>query len=160
MPFLTFLAVAVFASCTIDGATYTQRGSDITIQFQPVAAGPEWPSRLAAKISFGTARPAQWWLAWHGGSAGGEFLASTTDINAASWKPPDPDDAAARPRGDILLIAADAGYIVRREALTVGTAAPAYLLIPKMRELAWYGSDETGRAQESGQFFDLTGCDD
>lgn len=160
MPFLTFFASAISVPCPIDRATYVQRGSEIMIRFQPVASGSKWPSHLAAKISFGNSRPSQWFLAWHGGSSGGEFLSSTTDINTAGWHAPDPDDAAERRRDDVLVIAADAGYAVRREALAVGTPAPAYLLIPSMRELAWYGPDETERAQESGQFFDLTECDD
>ncbi len=153
------LLAAVAAPCPIDHAIYRQRDSAIVARFRAIDAGPDWPARLAMRLSFGNARPAQWWLVWHGGSAGGQFLASTGDVDAAGWHPPSPDDAAERPRGDVALIAAEADYGIRGAPLTSGDGAPAHLLVPELRRLAWYGPDDTPRAAESGQFFDLVRCD-
>jgi hypothetical protein len=160
MLLLAAFAAVAGTGCSIEHGVYQQRGGAIVASFQSVDAGPDWPSGLAVKMSFGAAAPDRWWLVWRGGSAGGQHLASTGVVSAANWRPPAPDSAADRPLGDLAMIAADADYGIRREPMTRGTPAPAHLLIPDLRQATWYRAAPDRRVAESGQFFDLIRCDD
>lgn len=159
MLLLAALAAVAGTGCLIEDAVYQQRGSDIVARFQSVDAGPDWRSGLALKLSFGAPVADQWWLVWEGGTAGGHFLASTGIVSAADWRPPGPDSSADRPLGDLVLIAAEADYAIRRDAIVRGAPAPAHLLIPDLRQATWYRVAQDQRVGESGQFFDLIGCD-
>ena len=158
---LVFAAMVAITGpgCSIEHAVYQQRGSEIVARFQSVDAGRDWPSGLAFKMSFNAPLADQWWLVWEGGTAGGHNLASTGAVSAADWRPPGPDSSADRPRGNLVLIVAEADYRIRREAIVRGASAPAHLLIPDLREATWYRVAPDQRVSESGQFFDLISCD-
>jgi hypothetical protein len=154
--FVALLAVTSALSCTVEEAHYKLRTApDVTARFQDVkttrdASGvDDWPGHVAFGIHLQKANRTFWFLPWPGGTDGLLHLASTTDINASDWKPPNPDDGP-RPLGDLDYLATDAQYTFLDHIPRRGEEAPAHILLENLgsRMGPW----------EPKQFFDLVAC--
>ena len=93
-----------------------------------------------------------------GGTDDLQNLASTTDVTAPGWKPPDPDDGP-RPLGDLDYIATDAGYTIIDDIPRRRGIAPAHILIPQLGDRLWHQwPNVEPRDGAPKQFFDLVAC--
>ncbi|MBB5866383.1 hypothetical protein [Xanthomonas sp. 3058] len=154
---VVMMALAV-SGCAVENARYVLRDdAGVQAEFHAVASGPQWPAQLAVRVHAARTGVNAWFLPWSGGSDGSQHLASTTDVTAPGWQPPDPD-GGPRPLGDISYIGTDAGYRVLSEGPRLGTPAPAHFLLPDLREALWYRAGADQRQQVARQFFDLVGC--
>lgn len=162
---VAFAAVVAALSCNVEHARYSLRTApDITASFRDVttsrAAGSfdDWPSHVAFRIHMGKTNRTYWFLPWPGGSDDLQHLASTTDVDAPSWKPPNPDNGP-RPLGDFDYIATDARYNIIDSIPHRGGFAPAHILIPRLGDaLGHQVADLNPRDRAPKQFFDLVGC--
>ncbi len=158
MLILGFLAAAATFACPIEGARYVLRGAPSVIaRFRAVETNPEWPSRIAFGISLPRAARPVWFLPYDGGSDGREKLASTTDVDAPGWSPPDPDDGP-RPLGDLEVLTADDRYDFTAESLRRGAQAPAHLYLVGMSDVLWRRRVEGRQVSVPQQFFDRVSC--
>lgn len=127
---LFVLAAASVSQCRVEDAHYVLRyAPDVTAYFQPVDSSPNWPSGVALVIRSSKSGKASWWLPWSGGTNNLQHLASTTEIDARNWRPPNPDDGP-RPFGDREFIGTNATYDVLGDIPRGGKLAPAHMLIP------------------------------
>jgi hypothetical protein len=148
-----FLAVAAAGvmGCPAEEAHYVLRHSpDVSADFRRVESGPDWPSNLAMAVRFSRSGRTSWWLPWNGGTDGLQNIASTTDVGASGWRPPDPDDGP-RPYGNREFLSTDADYNVIDHVPRAGEPAPAHILIPN-------GGGAGDTIFQTKQFFDLAGC--
>ena len=160
-----FAAAVASLSCPLEHARYSMRTApDITAGFQDVNTGrdpdgwDDWPSHVAFRIHMGKTNRTYWFLPWPGGTDDQQHLASTTDVGARDWKPPNSDDGP-RPLGDFDYIATDARYNVIDSIPHQGGAAPAHILIPRLGDALWHQvRDLSPRDGAPKQFFDLVGC--
>ena len=144
------LAAVSTISCPAEDAHYVLRHfPDVSARFRSVDSSPDWPSGLALAVH---SRPGQtsWWLPWRGGTDNLQHLASTTDVTARDWRPPNPD-GGPRPLGDRSYVGMDADYNVLEDVPHRGGLAPAHMLIPD----AGSSRDPVFLAK---QFFDLVSC--
>jgi hypothetical protein len=162
--FIVLVTAASALSCNVEQAHYVLRTApDITAGFQDTntrrAADSidDWPSHLAFRIHLAKPGRTYWFLPWSGGTDGQQHLASTTDVNAPNWTPPNPD-GGPRPIGDIDYLATDAEYAVINSIPHRGGAAPAHILLPNLGEALWYRTPADQRDSAPKQFFDLVGC--
>lgn len=154
------LAAAVAAlSCDVEHARYVLRTApDITATFRDVDTPIDWPSQLAFRLHFARTNRTYWFLPWPGGTDDLQNLASTTDVEAPNWQPPNPDDGP-RPLGDFDYIATDAQYNVIDDIPHRGRPAPAHILIPGLGDALWHQSPMLDRRDGAPkQFFDLVAC--
>ncbi|MEA5126128.1 hypothetical protein [Xanthomonas floridensis] len=150
------MALAV-SGCVAEHARFALRDdSDVQAAFQRVASGPQWPAQLAVHLVSARIGLDAWFLPWNGGSDGNQHLASTTDVTAPGWQPPDPD-GGPRPLGDIDYLGTDASYRILSEVPRTGMPAPAHFLLPDLGEALRYLPAPAQR-QPARQFFDLVGC--
>lgn len=145
------LAATSPGQCMTENAHYALRHApDVTAYFRRVDSGPEWPGGLALVVQSKASGRTSWWLPWNGGSDNLQHLASTTDISAPGWRPPNPD-GGPRPFGDRDYLGTDRDYSVIDGVPRVGQPAPAHMLVP-----------DAGSSQDpvftAKQFFDLVGC--
>lgn len=148
---LLALAAASLTSCPVERAHYVLRDHPgLTADFRSVARSPDWPSGLALGVHHTASGRTFWWLPWNGGSDGLQNVASTGDVTARGWHPPDPD-GGPRPYGDRHYIGTDATYRILSGAPRRGEPAPAHMLFPDSA-----GSQD--RVFVARQFFDLVGC--
>ncbi len=118
----------------------------------------DWPSHLAFRVHMGKTNRTYWFLPWPGGADDLQHLASTTDVDAPDWKPPNPD-GGPRPLGDFDYIATDAQYNVIDSIPHRGDTAPAHILIPRLGDALWHQVAELNpRDGAPKQFFDLVAC--
>lgn len=118
----------------------------------------DWPSHVAFRVHMGKTNRTYWFLPWPGGTDDLQHLASTTDVDAPDWKPPNPDDGP-RPLGDFDYIATDAQYNVIDGIPHRGGSAPAHILIPRLGDALWHQVAELNpRDGAPKQFFDLVHC--
>jgi hypothetical protein len=160
------LAAAVASlSCTVEHARYSLRTApDITASFRDVNTAraangwDDWPSHVAFRVHMGRTNRTYWFLPWSGGTDGQQHLASTTDVDAPDWKPPDPD-GGPRPLGDFDYVATDARYSVLESIPHRGGIAPAHILIPRLGDALWHQVKSLNpRHGAPRQFFDLLSC--
>jgi len=145
------LAVGLLAECTVQNAQYVLRHApEITANFRPVDSGKNWPSKVAFEVHNHKLGETSWWLPWLGGTDNLQNLASTTDVTANGWQPPDPD-GGPRPLGNREYLGMDAYYNVINDVPYLGKAAPVHILIPEA------GSSHERTFPEK-QFFDLVSC--
>ncbi|MFN3675955.1 MAG: hypothetical protein ACK4TC_08240 [Sphingomonas pseudosanguinis] len=148
---LLALAAAALTPCPVERAHYILRDHpDVTADFRSVARDPDWPSGLALGVHHTASGRTFWWLPWNGGSDGLQNVASTGDVTAKGWHPPDPD-GGPRPFGDRHYIGTDAAYHILNRVPNRGEPAPAHMLFP----------DSAGSQDHvfvARQFFDLAGC--
>ena len=141
-----------------------RRAPEITATFRDVGTSgaangsDDWPSDVAFRIHMGKTSRTYWFLPWPGGTDDQQHLASTTDVDAPGWKPPNPDDGP-RPLGDLDYIATDAQYNVIDYIPRSGGPAPAHILIPRLGDALWHQIAHLNpRDGAPKQFFDLVGC--
>lgn len=158
------------ASCPLEQAHYALRGAPgVTAGVRPVAKSADWPVGLAVfvrvdQVGPGAARaPGRtWWFLPYSGNGQGVrgHLASTHDVTAPGWTPPDPDSGRERPLGDLdyMMLDGDYGFLETSIPRT-DRAAPAHLLIPDLQQALWYRPPEGERTGVPLAFFDLTACD-
>lgn len=145
------LAATSPGQCLTENAHYALRHApDVTAHFQRVDSGSEWPGGLALVVRSTASGRTSWWLPWNGGSDNLQHLASTTDISAPDWRPPDPD-GGPRPFGDREFIVTGADYRIIDGVPRIGQPAPAHMLVPD----AGSSQDPVFRTK---QFFDLVRC--
>lgn len=148
---LLLVAAASTAFCPVERAKYAFRNDPSVIAyFRSVDSGPDWPSHIALAVHYKETGRTFWWLPWNGGSDGLQNVASTEDITAKDWRPPDPD-GGPRPFGDRQYIVTDDAYNIMNHVPTLGERAPAHMLFPNSA-----GSGDT--AFLNRQFFDFVGC--
>jgi hypothetical protein len=165
MMLLALAAAVASLSCTVERARYSMRTApDITASFRDVDTAKaangwdDWPSHVAFRIHIGKTNRTYWFLPWPGGTNDLQNLASTTDVDAPDWKPPNPD-GGPRPLGDFDYIATDAQYNVIDDIPRRGGIAPAHILIPGLGDSLWHQSADPSRREGAPkQFFDLVGC--
>jgi hypothetical protein len=163
--FSMLIAAASLPSCPVEQARYALRTApDITASFKdvdtPIAADgmDDWPSHLAFRIHMAKTGRTYWFLPWPGGTDDLQHLASTTDVTAPNWKPPNPSDGP-RPLGDLDYIATDARYNVIDDIPHRGGMAPAHILLPRLGDSLWHQSPIVEpRDGAPKQFFDLVAC--
>lgn len=148
---LFVLAAAAMSQCPVEDAHYVLRHApDVTAYFQPVDSSPDWPSGVALVIRSRKSGETSWWLPWRGGTDNFQHLASTTDVDARDWRPPNADDGP-RPFGNREYIGTDANYDVLDDVPHRGKPAPNHMLIT-----------DAGASHDSvfvaKQFFDLVSC--
>ena len=154
MPLVLALAAAA-ATCPIEQARYALRTQPaVTAVFRDVNSGNDWPSQLALGVRGGGLRRTWWFVPWEGGTDGASHLASTTDVEAPGWRPPDPD-GGPRPHGDFVFIATDARYDLLHDGVRAGGPAPAHMFIYNLSDVVWH-TEYTPFAME---FFDRIACD-
>lgn len=155
-------------SCSVEHAQYALRTAPgITARFQDVDTAPsydgmdDWPSHLAFRIHIAKTHRTYWFLPWPGGTDDLQNLASTTDVTAPGWKPPNPD-GGPRPLGDLAYIATDARYEVIDDIPRRGGIAPAHILLPRLGDALWHQSSPDAEPRDGApkQFFDLVACTD
>ena len=145
------LAATSISQCYTENAHYVLRHDPgVSASFRPVDSGPDWPSRVALVVRSGRSGRISWWLPWSGGTDNLQHLASTTDIDARNWQPPNPD-GGPRPFGDREYVGTDAAYNILDDVPRRGKPAPAHMLIPD----AGSSHDSVFGAK---QFFDLVSC--
>ena len=148
---LLALATVSIHGCPIENAIYVLRHTpDVTAFFKPVDRSPDWPGGLAWGVHSKKTGKTSWWLPWNGGSDNLQNIASTTDVAAEDWRPPNPD-GGPRPLGNREFLSMDANYNIIDEIPQRGRLAPAHILIPDA------GSSQD-RVFVAKQFFDLASC--
>ncbi len=148
---LMLAAAAAPAQCPTERAHYVLRHNPgVTAYFRAVDSGPEWRGGLALAVRFDKTGQTFWWLPWLGGTDNLQHVASTTDVTASGWRPPNPD-GGPRPFGDREYIGTDADYNIIDNMPRRGKQAPAHMLIPDA------GSSQD-RVFFDKQFFDLVSC--
>ncbi|WP_244220709.1 hypothetical protein [Xanthomonas vasicola] len=96
------------SGCAVDNARYALRDdAGVQAEFHAVTSGRQWPAQLALRVHSSHTGLDAWFLPWNGGSDGNQHLASSTDVTAQGWQPPDPD-GGPRPLGDVGYIGTDA----------------------------------------------------
>ncbi len=162
MPALVIAAAVAIATCPVERAAYALRGAPaITAHFIRVDSGEEWPSGLALATTFGGSGHTYWWVPWNGGTDSLQHVASTTDVTAAGWQPPSPDDGP-RPHGDLSYLGTDAAYTVLPGVPVAGAAAPGHFMLAELGDRL--GNPGFGREHlepnppDTRQFFDLVSC--
>jgi hypothetical protein len=151
---LTFAMLSSPAAvCPLEQAHYILRDAPgVTAGFRPV-------ERLFVR----TTQPDRtWWFLPYSGNGVGTrgHLASTHDVTAGGWTPPDPDSAKARPLGDLDYLAMTADYrVLAAGALRARQPAPAHLLVPDLQHALWYRTPSDARQSVPTAFFDLTDCE-
>lgn len=159
------LAAAAALSCDVEHARYEMRTAPgITASFRDVdsvraADGiDDWPAHLAFRLHMAKTGRTYWFLPWSGGTDDRQHLASTTDVEAPGWTPPNPD-GGPRPLGDLDYLATDAHYNVIDDIPHRGGPAPAHILIPGLGDRLWHQSPiAEPRDAAPKQFFDLVAC--
>jgi len=161
---LILLAAAAVLSCDVEHARYALRTAPaVTASFVDVDTHrshgiDDWPSHLAFRMRMAKTGRTYWFLPWPGGTDDLQHLASTTDVTAPNWKPPDPD-GGPRPLGDLDYIATDAQYAVIDDIPHRGEPAPAHILLPTLGDHLWHQSPIIEpRDGAPKQFFDLVAC--
>lgn len=148
---LLALAATSVMHCAAEDARYTLRlHPDVSAYFKTVDSGPDWPSGLALVVHSRKFGETTWWLPWNGGTDNLQNVASTTDVTARDWRPPNPD-GGPRPFGNRQYLGTDAHYNIIGTIPHRGQPAPIHMLIPD----AGSAHDEAFPAK---QFFDLVGC--
>ena len=151
------LLLAVAGTCSPEQAHYVLRDDPaITARFLEVPATSDWPSGLALRLHSSRSGRDHDFLPWRGGSAGRLHLASTSDVTAAHWQAPGPDQL--RPLGDVEYIGVDQDYNLLADLPQRGAVAPVHFLLPDLREALWYRSAEGQREATARQFFDRARC--
>jgi len=146
------LALAAAVTCPVENAHYHLRHMDkVTLTFTPVAASRDWPSGVALAVHNSWSHHTNYFLPWNGGNDGRQNVAHTTDVTQPDFNLPSPDGGPGR-LGDMVYIAADAGYNILDEIPKKGAAAPAHILLSDLSDSDWK-DDATVK-----QFFDLDGC--
>jgi hypothetical protein len=145
------IAAASATQCPAENGHYVLRHvPDVSAHFREVDSGPDWPSGLALAVRSKKSGLVTWWLPWNGGTNNLQNLASTTDVSAPGWRPPNPD-GGPRPLGNRQFLALDADYNIMPSVPRLGRPAPAHFLIPE--------SGSSGdRVFPEKQFFDLVSC--
>src|SRR5476649_788271 len=100
------------APCSIERAHYSLRGlPSVTATFRLIPKLLNWSSGIALSIHAGDQGRSYWFLPYSGNGQGVRMhLASTEDIDAPGWAPPNLDSSDHRPLGDLDYIGADGGY--------------------------------------------------
>jgi len=152
------LLLAVAGTCSPEQAHYVLRDdSAITARFLEVPATPDWPAGLALRLHSARSGSNHDFLPWRGGSDGRLHLASTSDVTAAQWHVPGPDQP--RPLGDVEYIGVDQDYNLLADLPQRGAVAPVHFLLPDLREALWYRAPDDQREATVRQFFDRDRCD-
>lgn len=145
------IAAASAAQCPVENARYILRHDpDVSAYFEQVDSGPDWPSGLALAVHSRNSGRTSWWLPWNGGTDNLQNIASTTDVTARGWRPPNPE-GGPRPHGDRRFLAVDADYTVLDGVPARGDPAPAHMLVPD-------GGGSKDQIFTTKQFFDLVNC--
>lgn len=154
---LLVMAATALLSCPAENARYVLRNApEVTANFRAVDSGPDWPSGLALAVRFGKSGNVYWWLPWNGGTDNRQNVASTTDVTAPGWRPPNPD-GGPRPHGDTEYLGADADYNIINAVPHRGRPAPAHMLLANMGAVEFNHGAGTS-APDTKQFFDLVSC--
>lgn len=144
-------AAASTMQCSVEDARYMLRHDpDVSAFFKGVDSGPEWPSGLALAVHSKKSGRTSWWLPWNGGTDNLQNIASTTDVTAPDWRPPNPD-GGPRPNGNRHFLGMDADYNIIDGVPRKGQHAPAHMLIPN----AGSSKDQVFTTK---QFFDMVSC--
>ena len=162
--FVALALAASLANCRVEHAHYSLRNAPgITADFRAVGVTDrrsptdDWPSHLALGIRLTKTNRTYWFLPEPDGTAHLQHFASTTDVTAPGWKPPNPD-GGPRPLGEIDYIATDANYRVIDAVPRLGDIAPAHMLFADLGEVLWYRTPSNRRDGAPKQFFDLVSC--
>ncbi|WP_294257738.1 hypothetical protein [uncultured Sphingomonas sp.] len=148
---LILLAAAATAPCPVERARYVLRHHpDWTAAYRPVDSGSDWPSGIALAVHRRSTQETFWWLPWQGGTDGLQNIASTEDVTAPDWRPPDPD-GGPRPQGNRQYLGFDADYNLIDRVPRRGDPAPAHMLFPN-------AAGAGDRVFDWKDFFDLSGC--
>jgi len=153
------LALSLSAGCPLEMAHYQLRSMPKTIAgFRQVPKTADWPNGIAFYIHIGKIKRTFWFLPYSGNGQGiGTHLASTTDVDAPGWLPPDPDSGEHRPLGDTDYLGADAKYNFDQAFhMYSGQPAAAHLFLPQLQEVFWYRVEP--KVGMPMAFFDLTSC--
>jgi hypothetical protein len=138
-------------ACAIDHARYALDGDPtFTAGFRRIDKSRDVVSNLGFFVrSQRTGH--SFWFFFDGGTARYINLVSTTDVTVSGWKV-----GGVSPLGDMHFLQADKAYRFSLDWPEHGQPAPAYILIPGLREaLATHG--QAGEKPPLG-FFRLTGC--
>lgn len=148
---LLALAAASVAPCPVERAHYVLRHHpEWTAYYRQVDSGSDWPSGLALAIQYHKSGETFWWLPWNGGTDSLQNVASTDDVIAKGWQPPNPD-GGPRPHGNRQYLGFDAAYDLIEQVPRRGDTAPVHMLFP----------DSAGAGDKAfgwKDFFDLVNC--
>ena len=148
---LLALVAGLSAQCPAENAHYILRHSPaVSAFFRPVNGGSDWPSRLALEVRNVSTGHTSWWLPWLGGTDNLQNIASTTDVAAPNWQPPNPDNSV-RPEGDRQYVGLDGDYNIIDGLPHRGAAAPVHFLISN-------GGSSHDQTFPTKQMFDLIRC--
>ena len=148
---LLALAAASVGRCPAERSHYVLRHTPgVSAYFRAIPGSTNRPSGLALAIHSRKSGQTSWWLPWRGGTDNLQHIASTRDVTAPGWRPPNPDDGP-RPFGDREYLGADADYNIINDIPRRGKLAPVHMLIPN----AGSSGDPVFVAK---QFFDFVSC--
>ena len=154
---LLALAVASTLHCPVEGAHYVLRHApQVSADFRKVDSGANWPSGLALAIRFKNSGHIFWWLPWNGGTDNRQNVASTADVTAPGWQPPNPD-GGPRPHGDLEYLGLNANYDIINDIQRQGRPAPAHMLLAHAGD-AEFNHGAGNSVPDTKQFFDLVSC--
>lgn len=154
--FLAFAAASAL-QCPAEDAHYVLRHApEVSAYFRKVDSGPDWPSGLALAIHFEKSNHTFWWLPWNGMTDNRQNVASTTDVNAPDWRPPNPD-GGPRPYGDMEYLGLDAKYDIINHLPARGKTAPAHMLLAHAGD-AEFNHGAGNSVPDTKQFFDIVSC--
>jgi len=153
----TALATVAVAVCPAENAHYVLRKAPgVSAYFRNVDSSPDWPSGLALAIHFKKSGHTFWWLPWNGGTDNRQNIASTTDVTAKSWRPPNPD-GGPRPYGNMEYLGLNANYDVINDIPRRGKRAPAHMLLP-YAGASEFNHGAGNSVSDTKQFFDIISC--
>lgn len=154
---LLALSVASIARCPAEDAHYVlRRAPDVSAYFRKVDSSPDWPSGLALAIRFEKSGHIFWWLPWNGGTDNRQNIASTTDVTAPGWRPPNPA-GGPRPHGDMEYLGLNAAYDIINDIPRRGNLAPAHMLLANAGA-AEFDHGLGNSVPDTKQFFDFVSC--